>query len=162
MTRILTVGAHPDDEVLGMGGTLSKLADQKNRIFMLILTLGETARGKNLSNGSIRTKQAKKIAGKLGATLFPIQKYPDCAFDSVPLLSLTKTVERYIKEAKPDVIYTCHGGDLNIDHQRTFQAVMTAARPGKTSVKRIYSFEVLSTTEWQAKWGGTGVFRKHY
>ena len=155
MTRILTVGAHPDDEILGMGGALSKLAEQKNSVFMLILTLGETARGKNLSNGSLRTKQAKKIAGKLGATLFPIQKYPDCAFDSVPLLSLTKTVEEYIKEAKPDVIYTCHGGDLNIDHQRTFQAVMTAARPGKTSVKRIYSFEVLSTTEWQAKSAAT-------
>ena len=66
MTRILTVGAHPDDEILGMGGTLSKLAEHKNKIFMLILTLGETARGKKLSNGSLRTKQAKKIAGKLG------------------------------------------------------------------------------------------------
>ena len=151
MTRILSVGAHPDDEVLGMGGTLFKLTKQKARVYLLTMTLGETARGKARANGNLRRKQAKKVAHKLGAILLPIQNYPDCAFDSVPLLSLTKTVEKYIKETKPDVIYTCHGGDLNIDHQRTFQAVITAARPGKTSVKQIFSFEVLSTTEWQAK-----------
>lgn len=151
MIKVLSVGAHPDDEVLGMGGTLLKLSRQKNKIYMLTLTLGETARGKQMSNGHLRKRQAGKVATKIGATLLPIQNFPDCSFDTVPLITITKTIEKVVKDIRPEAIYTCHGGDLNIDHQRTFQAVMTACRPGKTSVKKIYSFEVLSSTEWQPK-----------
>lgn len=154
MVRVLSIGAHPDDEVLGMGGTLLRLSKEKQQVYMLSLTLGETARGKDKSNGGLRKKQAYKVANRIGATLLTIHDFPDNAFDSVPLLALIKMVEKFVKQVRPDVIYTCHGGDLNIDHQRTFQAVMTAARPGKTSVKKIYSFEVLSSTEWQAKTAG--------
>lgn len=152
--KILSIGAHPDDEVLGMGGTLLRLADEENKIFLLSLTLGETARGKRVAKPDLRIKQAQKVADRLKAVLLPIRDFPDCAFDTVPLLTLTKLIEKHIKDISPDVIYTCHGGDLNIDHQRTFQAVITAARPGKTSTKKIYSFEVLSSTEWQAKNSG--------
>ena len=72
--------------------------------------------------------------------------------DSVPLLDVTQSVEQQIDELKPDVIYTHHIGDLNIDHQITHKAVMTACRPQPNfSVKEIYAFEVLSSTEWQTQ-----------
>jgi len=78
-----------------------------------------------------------------------IYDYPDNRFDTVALIDIIKTIEKVKEEVKPDIIYTHHYGDLNIDHRITFDAVMTAARPVQgESVKEIYSFEIPSSTEW--------------
>lgn len=150
--KVLVVAAHPDDEVLGMGGTLLGLKSLgKTKTYILFLSAGEMSRGKQVAKEKLRLKQATRVAGWVGAKVFLNENFPDNAFDSVPLLKITKTIERYIRKIKPRTIFTHHQGDLNIDHRLTFRAVITACRPGKTSVKNIYSFEVLSSTEWQVK-----------
>lgn len=149
--NILVVVAHPDDEVLGLGATLCIHRDKGHKISILILGNGEDSRGIEFSNVSKRLKQANKVADKLKAKLF-IEDFPDNAFDSVPLLNITKKVEKIIDMVRPDLIYTHYSDDLNIDHRLTFQSVMTAARPlSGSSVKKIISFETLSSTEWQTK-----------
>jgi len=152
--QILVIAAHPDDEVLGMGGTLLKLTKEKCDLHIAFLSRGEASRGQRISNESLRMGQAKRVGKRLGARIHWIENFPDNEFDKVSLLSITKSVERIIKEIDPQTVYTHHHGDLNIDHRLTFGAVMTALRPGKSVVKEIFSFEVLSSTEWQVKDSG--------
>lgn len=149
--KILVVVAHPDDEVLGMGGTLTKFANDGVNAHIAFLSKGEGSRGKEIANEQLRILQSEKVANAVKAKLHWLANFPDNEFDTVSLLQVTKVVEEIINKIHPDVVYTHHHGDLNIDHRIAFQAVMTACRPGKTSIKEIYSFEVLSSTEWQAK-----------
>lgn len=155
MKNILIIAAHPDDEVLGCGGTMARLALEDNHIFTLILGEGITSRdekrdrikrSKELEELQKQTKKANKILGTKKIYTFDL---PDNQFDTIPLLAIIKKVETVKNEVKPDVIYTHYPGDLNIDHQITFKAVMTAFRPIKGgTVKEIYSFEIPSSTEW--------------
>lgn len=152
--KILVVAAHPDDEVLGAGGTIAKAAKAGDEVFVLILGDGESSRGQeNLENRLAVKNQASHKAGRLlGVKEIFFESLPDNQFDSLPLLSIVKTIEKHLIIVKPNVVFTHHSGDLNIDHQRTFQAVLTACRPQPGFfVKKIMSFEVLSSTEWQAK-----------
>lgn len=148
---ILVVVAHPDDEVLGVGGTLLRHRNSGDKIFILILSNGEDSRGEQIADAKKRFLQAKKVASLLRAELY-LHDFPDNAFDSVSLLKITRKVEEVLFKVKPDVIYTHHGGDLNIDHHLTFEAVLTSVRPIlKKRVEAILSFETLSSTEWQVK-----------
>lgn len=150
--KILVVAAHPDDEVLGCGGTIAKLA-KKNDVYVVILGEGVTSRNiaekeKKDDLDSLRL-DAFEANKKLGVKKVFLESLPDNRFDTVPLLNVTKVVERYIDEVSPKVIYTHHSGDLNVDHEITSRAVFTASRPvGNCTVKEILLFEVLSSTEW--------------
>ncbi len=148
--HILVVVAHPDDETLGAGGTLLKHKEAGDEVFLLILANGENSRDSG-ADSEKRWKQTKAVADALGAKLFT-ENLPDQQFDTVPLLSIAKMIEKVIKEVGPTVVYTSHLGDLNLDHRLTAQATLTACRPQPGfSVKKILSCEVLSSTEWQAK-----------
>ncbi len=148
--KILVVAAHPDDEVLGAGGTILKHIKDRDQVNILILSDGETSRG--VGNITTRRNQAKKAAKILGVKKIILEKLPDNKFDSLPLLEIVKKVEKVISEIKPNIIYTHFSDDLNIDHRLTFQAVLTACRPQPGFfVKKILSFEILSSTEWQKK-----------
>ncbi len=152
MNKILIVAAHPDDEVLGAGGTILKHVKNGDHVSILILSDGEASRGATVTQIKKRIDQAKKAAKILGAKKVILEILPDNQFDSVPLLEIVKIVERVINKIKPSIIYTHFGEDLNIDHRLTFQAVLTACRPQpKFFVKKILAFEVLSSTEWQEK-----------
>ncbi len=97
---------------------------------------------------ALRECSKKALAG-LGVKDVRYHDFPDNRFDSVPLLDIVKVVEKTKKELQPELIYTNHAGDLNVDHRQTCQAVLTATRPlAGESVKRILSFEVASSTEW--------------
>ncbi len=150
--KILVVAAHPDDEALGAGGTILKHVAENDQVSVLILSDGELSRGTGTSaDVEKRRTNAKAAAKLLGARDLFLEKLPDNAFDSVPLLSIAKIVETYVSKIKPDIIYTHHGGDLNVDHRLAFQAVITACRPQPGFfVKKILSFEVPSSTEWNA------------
>lgn len=161
--KIMVIVAHPDDEVLGIGGTILKYVKEKDEVSVLILGDGELSRG---GTGSADVKKRENLANlvskKMGLKNLFLEKLPDNQFDSISLLSITKVVEKYINKIKPDIIYTHHGGDLNIDHKLTFQAVITACRPQPGFfVKKILTFETPSSTEWSLKGIGE-IFAPNY
>ena len=150
----LIIVAHPDDEVLGCGGTIAKLAKEGHDVFVAILGEGITSRFNDRAKTDINSlqmlhKQSRQVAEFLGVKEIFMYSLPDNRFDSVPLLDIIKKIENLILKIKPDVIFTHYAGDLNIDHCITHRAVLTATRPihGNT-VKDIYSFEIPSSTEW--------------
>jgi LmbE family N-acetylglucosaminyl deacetylase len=150
---ILIIAAHPDDEVLGCGGTTAKLSTT-NKVYTLILGEGVTSRKNQQKKNVQKVKQLQKEAEHankiLGVKKVFFEGLPDNKFDTLSLLNIIKIIEGYIHKIKPDVIYTHHYGDLNIDHTITYKAVLTATRPisGVHYPRKILSFEVLSSTEW--------------
>lgn len=151
---ILVVAAHPDDEVLGCGGTIARLTGEGQNVYVAILGEGITSRydkreqadQKIIKELQDRSRQVSKL---LGVKELYLHDLPDNRFDTVPLLDIVKTVEKLINRFKPQIVYTHHGGDLNIDHVITHRAVMTATRPVENCpVKEIFAFEVPSSTEW--------------
>ena len=152
--KILAIAAHPDDEVLGCGGTLARESGQHD-VRVVILGEGITSRsttrdGANPSALATLQTHSEQAAAVMGARGVEFGGLPDNRFDSLSLLDVVKLVERHVLAFAPDVIYTHHPGDLNVDHGVTFRAVLTATRPGAggPAVSAIYSFEVASSTEW--------------
>ncbi len=153
--NILVFVAHPDDEILGLGTTVAKLSKQEKKIInCVIFGEGLTSRAnKRFDVSKSELDKLKEIARKsadiVGYSDINSLDFPDNRFDSVDLLEIIKTVSFYVDKYKPDTIFTHHYGDLNIDHQITFKAVITACRPqNKCCVKNILSFETPSSTEW--------------
>jgi LmbE family N-acetylglucosaminyl deacetylase len=153
--KVLIIAAHPDDEILGCGGTAARLVRENKKVFTAILGEGVTSRqdkrDREKSKAALyRLKEQIIRANKIiGIEDLFIHDFPDNRFDTVPLLEIVKVVEDLIIQIEPDIIFTHFGNDLNVDHRLTYQAVLTAVRPmsGKT-VREIYSFEILSSTEW--------------
>jgi len=136
---------------------MARLASEGNCVYTLILGEGVTSRDRKRDlakreNEIVKLKEKAEDANKiLGVKKVYTYDFPDNRFDTVSLLDIIKTIEKIKKDIKPDIVFTHHYGDLNIDHQITFKAVMTAFRPTKDeSVKEIYSFEIPSSTEWNA------------
>ncbi|HIJ64308.1 MAG TPA: PIG-L family deacetylase [Candidatus Hydrogenedentes bacterium] len=152
--RALIVAAHPDDEVLGCGGTIAKMAKEGHEVYVAILGEGATARHSDPSQGSgaaVRRLQecSRAVADLLGIREVIVHNLPDNRFDTAPLLDIVRWLEGVLDRIRPEVVYTHHGGDLNIDHALTFRATLTAARPlPGTPVKAIYAYEVPSSTDW--------------
>lgn len=146
--KILIIAAHPDDEILGCGGTILKLK-KNNLIKVIFMTNGTDARGKNKKASQKRIQGCLNLFKKLKLNKPLILNFPDNKMDSVPLLKIVKKIEEILSKFNPEVVFTHFDGCLNIDHQITFKAAVTACRPlKKTSVKKILSFEVPSSTEW--------------
>ena len=148
---VLVVAAHPDDEVLGCGGTIAKHVAAGDEVHVVFMADGVGARGGDLNQEAIEREGAMRAAGiVLGTTSTRCLRLPDNQMDSVPLLDIVKALEGVFRKVNPVVVYTHHHGDLNVDHSLTHQAVLTACRPQPgIAVERILSFEVLSSTEWQ-------------
>ena len=147
---VLVVAAHSDDEALGCAGTISKHVASGHTVHLLFMTDGVGARLVGSDKEAQRQTSAKETSEILGVTSMQNLNFPDNKMDSVPLLEVTRAIGKVILAIQPEIIYTHHVGDLNIDHQITHKAVMTACRPQPGfCVKEIYAFEVLSSTEWQ-------------
>ena len=148
--KVLVIAAHPDDEVIGCGGTIAKHIDLGDKVHVLFMTNGIDSRNNSTSNDVLkRKKSSEKVLDILGIENMHNFDFPDNKMDSIPLLDVVQKIEKVVVELKPDIIYTHHIGDLNIDHKITHEAVMVACRPQKNmSVKEIYAFEVLSSSEW--------------
>lgn len=150
--KILIVAAHPDDEVLGCFGTVAKMIKAGHEAYTLILSGGKTSRDNTeqseIDNLKIEMQKANEL---IGIKKIYQGDFPDNSFDSVPLLEIVKKIEEIKEEIQPEIIFTHHIGDMNIDHQITHKAVLTATRPMKDEcVKTIYSMEVPSSTEWNS------------
>lgn len=156
MARVLVVAAHPDDEVLGCGGTIARHADAGDQVQVLIVAEGATSRQqqrdrnqatKALSALAQAAQQAGAILGAQGVEMLDL---PDNRLDSLDRLDLIKHIEERIVCYQPQVVYVHHAGDVNVDHRRLHEAVVTACRPMPGQpVRLLLSFEVASSTEWQ-------------
>lgn len=156
--RILVIVAHPDDELLGLGATMFKLINSYScAVRVVILGEGITSRSDSRDAGNwqlelkIHRENIESARKKIGYESVGIYDFPDNRFDTVALLDLIKVIEKEKQGFNPEVIFTHHGGDVNIDHQRTFEAVVTSTRPlEEEKVNAIISFETPSGTEWRA------------
>jgi LmbE family N-acetylglucosaminyl deacetylase len=150
----LVIAAHPDDEVLGCGGTIARLVNEGQKVYIAILGEGMTSRYNQHEQVEVQRVEvlhsdAHKIAQFLGAKEAFLFNLPDNRFDSVPMLEVVKILEVLLAQLKPAIVFTQHGGDLNIDHVVTYRATLTATRPmAGQSVKKVYAYEVASSTEW--------------
>jgi LmbE family N-acetylglucosaminyl deacetylase len=152
--NVLVIAAHPDDEVLGCGGTIARLATEGAGVSILILAEGMTSRAdfdpvRDAATLKLHHARAHRAGQLLGAKEVTLGGFPDQKMDTVPLLEITQAIEREIARVQPEMVFTQHGGDLNMDHVITFRATMTATRPMRgCPVKRLYAYEIPSSTEW--------------
>jgi len=147
---VLVVAAHPDDEVLGCGGTIARHVAEGDNVHVVLMADGVSSR-QNASREEIeeRSQMQKRAQSCLGISSVQSLGLPDNRMDQMPMLTIVQLLESIIDEVYPSIIYTHHHGDLNIDHRLTCSAVMTASRPiPGCPVREIYGFEVLSSTEW--------------
>ena len=152
--KVLVVAAHPDDEVLGAGGTIARHVREGDAVTVLILGSGLSSRltgpeALAADDQLALRDDAQAAMAVLGVTDLRLLDLPDNRFDRLDLLDIVKQVEAVAGEVRPEIVYTHHPGDLNIDHQRTAMAVLTACRPQPGSpVRRILAMEVASATGW--------------
>ncbi len=153
---ILVIAAHPDDEVIGCGGTIGRFTAEGAKVFSVILGEGIASRAPSkvtsadIKRGIEALKKDAMAANKImGVKKVFFFDFPDNRFDTIALLDIVKAIEGVKKAIKPDVIFTHFSGDLNVDHQIAYKAAITASRPlASETVKEAYSFEVMSSTEW--------------
>ena len=147
---VLVIAAHADDEALGCGGAIAKHAAAGDRVDVVFVADGVTSRAGAGESEVLRRRQATENARKiLGINSTAFLGLPDNRLDSLALLDIVQPIEAIIAKHSPEIIYTHHCGDLNIDHRLVHQAVMTACRPlPGCPVREILAFEVMSSTEW--------------
>ena len=153
MSRVLVIVAHPDDEILGMGGTIAKYVSHGFEVALLIVTDGSTSQYKN--NSRIEQileknkKETQKAADILGISKIFYGGQPDMRLDMIEHTSVNASIEAVVDEFQPDVVYTHFDGDVNKDHQCVFESTLVACRPVPgQKIKELYSFSVPSSTEW--------------
>ena len=147
---VAVIVAHPDDEVLGCEGTISKHKSQNDQVYVVFVSDGVTSRVDSSDNDlKARIKSANSAKEILGVNEIFFLNYPDNKLDTVPFLNIVQSLEEILNRIKPDVVYTHHYGDLNIDHRLTNRAVATCRRPMPgNSVFEFFGFEILSSTDW--------------
>jgi len=151
MKKVLVVAAHADDEILGCGGTMAKHVDAGDDVAVVFMTDGVGARPDDSASEDVELREsaANKALSIIGARLLAQLNLPDNSMDMMARIEITQQLEPIIDSFNPNIIYTHHGGDLNVDHRRVLEAVLTACRPQPhCNVDEIYSFEVASSTAW--------------
>lgn len=166
MDRILVIVAHPDDEVLGMGGTIAKLSSQGKKVHLLIVTDGSTCQYQGSENLEevlqSKQKETDEAARILGIQSVTYGMLPDMRLDTIPHVAVNKVIENAIESIRPDTVFTHFWGDVNLDHQCVYRSTMVAVRPVATQcVKEVYCYNVPSSTEWSPAIAPT-VFMPNY
>lgn len=149
---VLVVAAHADDEVIGCGGTLARHVANGDSVHAVFMADGVSSRPAH-DEGEMtrRLAAASKAHEILSLKEVVFLGLPDNRMDSLPLLDLIQPLEAVIAKVSPQIVYTHHVGDLNIDHRLTHKAVLTACRPQPgTAVTEIMAFEIMSSTDWAA------------
>jgi LmbE family N-acetylglucosaminyl deacetylase len=160
MKNILVVGAHPDDESLGLGGTLALHSQNGDNISLIIFATGQYQRDENEKGILKRRKQCEKASRILGINNIEFYNYDDQKLESVPLTELIRHIEVAIKKFKIDVVYTHFWGDMNQDHRRIYEATLIATRPKRgNKVNTIICYETPSSTD---NTFGTNIFSPNY
>ena len=139
--KILVIAAHPDDEVLGMGGTIKKLSE-KNHVDLCVVSEGASAQYTDKKMIHVRKKSCEKSSKILGIKNISFLDFPDMRLDSIPQLVINKSLEKIISKFKPEIVFTTPRNDLNKDHQKVFESTLVATRPFSTNVKEVLAYEL--------------------
>lgn len=144
--RVLVIAAHPDDELLGCGGTIALHVRAGDRVTAVIVCEGESLRYGTQGVG--QQAHAQRAAQTLGVSESRLLGFPDQRLDTITLTEVISALSKVVGEVRPDIVYCQFGGDVNRDHQLVFQAVLVATRPTERSIASIYAFDTASSTEW--------------
>lgn len=146
----LVIAPHPDDEVLGCGGTMKRLASNGAQVHVVIVTkAGVEAFGPDVAR--IGREEAARAHAHLGVHATHYLDFPAAALDTVPHASMNAELGRLMQSLCPDTLFVPFLGDVHLDHQLTFLSAMVAARPrGGQGPARVYAYETLSETNWYA------------
>lgn len=143
--RVLVVAAHPDDELLGVGGTVAKHVQNGDEVYSVIMCEGESLRYKKDVGQSMAISEA---ATTLGVKRVFRLGFPDQKLDTYTLVDIITPLEKISEEIKPNIIYCQFGGDINRDHKILFEAASVAFRPLDTWIEEVFAFYTVSSTEW--------------
>jgi N-acetylglucosamine malate deacetylase 1 len=148
--NILVIAPHPDDEILGCGGTIKRFSSKGDKIYILIATRGKPEMYSEERIIKVREEaiQAHKI---LGVTETRFLNFPAPDLDLISLAEISEAISSVITEFEIDTLFLPHRGDIHNDHKAVFDAGLVASRPvNNYMVTRVYSYETLSETEWAA------------
>ncbi len=151
--RVLVIAAHPDDEVLGMGGTIVKLVKDGNTVDVLIVTDGSSSQYRDSDHLAeiieAKKKETRSCADMLGVSEVYYGGLPDMKLDITPHIRINQVIENVIDKVQPDIVFTHFWGDVNRDHQEVYKSTLVAVRPVLGQVVReLYCYRVPSSTEW--------------
>jgi len=144
---VLVVGAHPDDEVLGLGGTLARHVGEGDEVHALILCEGLSLRHPDAKEDFI-AEEGRAAARVLGLLSWTLHGFPDQRLDRQSLVEIAAPIERMVRELQPSVVYTHWRGDINRDHVLVHEATLVATRCKERSIEKLYAYETPSETEW--------------
>lgn len=144
--KILVIAAHPDDEILGCGGTIAKHIRNGDEVCVVILCEGDSHR--NISQKTDEEHHTLKAAKVLGVKDVKMLGFKDQKLDTYSLTEIISPIEKIVNSYNPKIVYCQYGGDINRDHELLFKAMMVAVRPTVKSIESIYAFETSSSTEW--------------
>jgi LmbE family N-acetylglucosaminyl deacetylase len=151
--NILVIATHPDDEILGCGGTIARHVARGDRVEAVIVTRGAPELYSADQVEGLR-RELHAAHSVLGISVAHFLDFPAPKLDQVPQHELSDSIAARIREYQPETVYIPHRGDLHSDHRAVFQSSLVACRPiGKQSVRRLLSYETLSETEWSAPIG---------
>ena len=146
--RVLIIAPHPDDEIIGVGGTIAKRAKAGDEVYVCIVTKGKSP----LFNPDFieqGRRECREADAKLGVKETIFLDFPAVMLETIPRYELNGKVAEVVQNIKPEEVYIPHRGDMQIDHQMVVDAAMVAVRPrGDDYPKRVYAYETLSETGW--------------
>jgi N-acetylglucosamine malate deacetylase 1 len=148
MSNILVIAAHPDDEVIGMGGTIKKIT-KNNKVILCVVSEGASAQYKDKKVIEIRRDACKKASNILGVSKIEFLDFPDMMLDTIPHLEINRSLEKIIKKYQPKIVYTTPPNDLNLDHLKVHESSLVVTRHTSSKVKQILCYEISSITKNQ-------------
>lgn len=146
--RVLVIAPHPDDEIIGVGGTIAKRAKDGDEVYVCVVTKGKSPlfNDEFIEQGR---KECRKADKKIGVKETIFLDFPAVMLETVPRYEFNGKISEVVNSIKPDEVYIPHRGDMQIDHQMVVDAAMVAVRPrGNNYPKRVYAYETLSETGW--------------
>ena len=165
MDKIIVIAPHPDDEVLGCGGTIARHCSEGDDVIVIIATnasIGAPELYNEADVSSVRN-EAVNAHKLLGVTETIFLDFPAPALNSFPGYKISKTLSGIFEKHKPSFLYLPHPGDLHQDHNSIYRAALEAARPqGVDRIANIYCYETLSETEWAPKQGNNVFSPDHF
>lgn len=150
---VLVIGAHPDDEVLGVGGTLAKHSALGDEVHILIITEGASHQYPNTDLIEQKRREAKNCANRLGAKEVHFGDLPDMRLDDTPHVEINSVIEQTCSEVEPDIVYTHSRREINRDHIEVHDSTLVATRP-TSGISTVLAYETPSSTDYSTNLNG--------